>query len=92
MQKLCGRDEAAGLSQARLAHEVERFQRMRVAELVEETAKELQERGGAEQGDIVNMWCVSAMAKVAAGCSPLGIPRAGIAPEGIAFRTRSSRC
>ena len=82
MQKLCGRDEAAGLSQARLAHEVERFQRMRVAELVEETAKELQERGGAEQGDTVNMWCVSAMEKAAAGCSPLGIPRAGSAPEG----------
>ena len=92
VQKLCGRDEAAGLSQARLAHEVERFQRMRVAELVEETAKELQERGGAEQGDTVNMWCVSAMEKAAAGCSPLGIPRAGIAPEGYRFSTRSSRC
>ena len=85
VQKLCGRDEAAGLSQARLAHEVERFQRMRVAELVEETAKELQERGGAEQGDTVNMWCVSAMEKAAAGCSPLGIPRAGSAPEGYRF-------
>jgi hypothetical protein len=58
---------------------------MRVAELVEETAKELQERGGAEQGDTVNMWCVSAMEKAAAGCSPLGIPRAGSAPEGYRF-------
>ena len=85
VQKLCGRDEAEGLSQARLAHEVEMFQRMRVAELVDEMAKELQERGGAEAGETVNLWRVSAMEKAVAGCSPLGIPRAGIAPEGHRF-------
>ena len=90
MQKLCGRDEAAGLSQARLAHEVERFQRMRVAELVEETAKELQERGGAEQGDTVNMWCVSAMLPQAAVL--WASHGRGSRQRGITFRTRSSRC
>jgi hypothetical protein len=74
-----------GLSQARLAHEVEMFQRMSVAELVDDMAKELQERGGAEAGETVKLWRVSAMEKAVAGCSPLGIPRAGLAPEGYRF-------
>ena len=92
VQKLCGRDEAEGLSQARLAHEVEMFQRMSVAELVDDMAKELQERGGAEAGETVKLWRVSAMEKAVAGCSPLGIHGQGSRQRGIAFRTRSSRC
>ena len=53
--------------------------------MADEMAKELQERGGAEAGETVNLWRVSAMEKAVAGCSPLGIPRAGIATEGYRF-------